>query len=93
MTEIKVGDIVLSTRGSDNGNYFAVIKLEGNKAFIADGKVRKLTSVKSKNIKHLKSVNLVISKEIIERLLKGQPVGNLKLNKAIRSQIEKIQED
>ncbi len=93
MTEIKVGDIVVSTHGHDKNSYFAVTKLEGNKAFIADGRTRKLPKAKSKNIKHLKSVDLVISKEITSMLQTGQPIGNENLYKAIRTQIEKIQED
>ncbi len=94
MTEtLKVGEIVLSTHGHDKGYYFAVTKIEGNKAFIADGRKRYLSNVKSKNVKHLKSVGLAVFNEIAKRLQMGQPVGNEKLYKAIKSQIEKIQED
>ncbi len=91
--KVSVGDIVLSTHGHDKGNYFVVTKIEGNKAFIADGRKRKISSAKSKNVKHLKSVFCAISKEIAVRIQMGQPVGNEKLYKAIKSQTEKIQED
>ncbi len=90
---LKQGDIVLSTRGHDEGNYFVVIKIEGTRAFIADGKKRKISSVKSKNIKHLKSVNVAVDNEIVTRFIAGKPVGNDKLQRAIKSQIQKIQED
>ncbi len=91
--QVKVGDIVLSTYGHDKGNYFAVTFLEGNKAFIADGRNRKFQKAKIKNIKHLKSVSVSIPNEIVGRIQAGQPVGNQVLFKAIKSQIENKQED
>ncbi len=93
MAGLKVGDIVLSTHGHDKGKYFAVTRLEGNKAFIADGRNRKISAVKSKNVKHLKSVFVAIPSEIANRIQTGKPVGNQILHKAIKTQTQKIQED
>ena len=91
--QVKVGDIVLSIQGHDKGSYFVVTKIEGNKAFIVDGKKRKFSSIKCKNIKHLKLVDVMVSKDIINRIQKGQPVGNKRVYKAINFQTKKIQED
>ncbi len=92
MAKVSVGDIVLSMRGHDKDNYFLVIDAQENKAFIADGRVRKLTSVKEKNVKHLKTVKVAILRDIAIRIRQGQPVGNERLFKAIRSELKK-QED
>lgn len=91
--QVKVGDIVLSIQGHDKGNYFVVTKTEGNMAFIADGRTRKYPSKKCKSIKHLKLVDVTVPNDIVTRIQTGQPVGNEKLYKAIKSQTIKIQED
>ncbi len=90
--KVNLGDIVFSTHGRDKGYYFLVVGVSQTKAYIADGKIRKLSSVKSKNQKHLKSVKIAVLEEIAIKIQNGQPVSNQKLFKAIKSQIKK-QED
>ncbi len=50
------GNIVISLSGREKGNYFVVSKVEGNYAFLVNGKTRTLTNPKKKNIKHLQIV-------------------------------------
>ena len=90
---VSSGDIVLSTKGRDKGKYFLVVKVEGKIAHISDGKVRRVTALKKKNVKHLKSVKFAVLTDIADCIEKGQPVGNQKLNKLIKSQIQNKQED
>ena len=90
---ISSGDIVLSTNGRDKGNYFLVVKVENGYAFISDGKIRQVTALKKKNIKHLKSVKFAVLNDIANCIEKGQPVGNKKLNRLIRAKIQNKQED
>lgn len=51
--EIQKGMIVRANAGRDKGRFFAVIGFLNEKAFIADGKTRKLENPKRKNIRHL----------------------------------------
>lgn len=55
--ELKKGLIVRSMAGRDKGEFFVVIELTENFAFIADGKNRKLENLKKKNQKHLALTN------------------------------------
>lgn len=55
--EIKQGLIVRSIAGRDKGEFFVVIELNKDFAFIADGKNRKLENLKKKNQKHLSLTN------------------------------------
>lgn len=46
-------DIVISLAGHDTGRAFVLLKTDGCTARIADGKSRKLSRPKSKNLRHL----------------------------------------
>ncbi len=52
-TTLHRGDVVFSLSGHDSGRYYAVIKTDGEYAWIADGKVRKVGNPKKKKAKHL----------------------------------------
>lgn len=58
--EAKIGMIVRSAAGHDRGNFLVITAVEGDFAFIADGKERKLEKPKKKRLKHLKLTNTVI---------------------------------
>ena len=51
--QIEQGSIVKSMAGHDKDRFYVVVSLEGDFAYIADGKVRKLESPKKKRLKHL----------------------------------------
>ena len=52
-TTLSRGDVVYSLCGRDGGRIYAVTQVEGEYAYIADGKVRKAGAPKRKKIKHL----------------------------------------
>ena len=47
------GLVVKAVAGRDNGKYFVILGKEDKYCFIADGKSRKLSNPKRKNIKHI----------------------------------------
>lgn len=51
---ITENSVVISTKGKDINKIYAVIKIEGNFAYLTDGKVKNLNNLKRKNLKHLK---------------------------------------
>ena len=57
---LRRGDVVYSLNGHDSGRYYAVICVEGEYAWIADGKVRKVGAPKKKKVKHLKILGQAI---------------------------------
>ncbi|MEF9983957.1 MAG: KOW domain-containing RNA-binding protein [Oscillospiraceae bacterium] len=57
---ISVGSVVKSKAGHDSNRFFAVIKLDGDFAFLCDGKLRTLDKPKRKRLKHLQKTNTVL---------------------------------
>ena len=67
----QLGSVVKAQAGRDSGGFFAVVGLEEEYCFIADGKSRKLERPKRKNIKHLSFTNSVIDlSEITDKKLR-----------------------
>ena len=61
-----VGLVVKSVAGRDKNRFYVIIKICGNRVYIADGKVRKLGCLKSKNLIHIKKTNKVIDVALFE---------------------------
>lgn len=79
--DIQNGRIVKASAGRDSGKYFAVVGEKDGFILIADGKTRKLSSPKRKNIRHLKftdktiGLNDITDKELrnVLRIYAGTP--------------------
>ena len=59
--DIVVRSVVCSKAGRDKGRFFAVLSLEDDFAYIADGDLRKLEKPKRKKLKHLAPTKTVFS--------------------------------
>ena len=90
---VNVGDLVISIAGRDKGKTFLVISIENEFVYLVDGKTRKVDKPKKKKIKHLKKVFTASLIKYAERIQNGESVGNEKLNRAIKAEQEKLQED
>ena len=51
---IEKGSVVRSLCGHDNGKNYIVLKVDGDFAFVCDGKLRQVSNPKKKRLKHLK---------------------------------------
>ena len=60
MRHLEKGRVVKAAAGRDKGSYFVITEMEENYVFIADGKRRKLSLPKRKNLKHLRFTDNVI---------------------------------
>lgn len=67
---MKVSDVVISKKGKYDGEMFFVIDVKDGFALLADGKKRKVTNPKKKNVLHLEKVG-VSSEAVRERLESG----------------------
>lgn len=54
------GSVVRAEAGRDGGGYFVIVEADEKYCLIADGKSRKLSSPKRKNIKHIRTTNSMI---------------------------------
>ena len=60
---IKAGTAVYSKAGHDRGRAYIVIRSEGERVWLSDGKTRTLKRPKVKNIKHVQPVKTVVISE------------------------------
>ena len=80
--EVLVGSVVRSLAGHDKGDYFIVLSVVGDCAYIADGKLRKVESPKRKKLKHIQISNKIAT-DLRERLDNNEAVENFEVRKAL----------
>ena len=80
--DIGLGSIVFSKAGRDKGDYYIVVALEGEYAYICDGKTRKCDKPKKKKLKHL-AVTKTVSKLICEKLNETGKVTNAEVRREL----------
>ncbi len=77
---IEKGSIVKASAGRDKGGFFVVLDTDGEFAYIADGRTRRIECPKKKKLIHLCATNTVIEgsletnpqiKKIISQFLNG----------------------
>ena len=82
MAEIKPSDIVQSLAGHDKSEVFFVLRTEETFAYVADGKNRKCSKPKRKNLKHLARVAESDS-QVAQRIRRGESVADSEVRKAL----------
>lgn len=81
----KVGDIVLSTKGRDCGNYFIVYAvIDENYVHLVDGDIRKLSKPKLKKIKHIKFTGVNLEK-IAKKINEGMRIFDQEVKSALNT--------
>ena len=93
MNKLSIGDVVISLKGRDKDRPYLVCEIDKDFAYIVDGKVRKVTSKKKKNVKHLKKVEGATEKELALKIQNGYPVGNDRVSRAVKAVKKIIRED
>lgn len=65
---LRYGQLVRSTAGRDNGFYYLIIDLIGDRFIhVVDGEKHPIAKPKKKNVKHVK-VTMMVAKEIEEKI-------------------------
>ncbi len=80
--DIGLGSIVFSKAGRDKNDYYVVVALEGEYAYICDGKTRKCDKPKKKKFKHM-TVTKTVSALIQEKLTQTGKVTNADVRRAL----------
>lgn len=78
------GRVVVSRRGRDAGQYLLVLYTEGDFAFVADGRIRRLEKPKKKRKKHLAPTGSVC--EEIASKLAGKTLLDAHLRRALEQE-------
>ena len=84
MKRVSVGDLVLSLKGRDKGEYLVVIGVNGSTLSLVNGKTRKVRSPKKKNAKHVKVIGVSALTELAEKI-NGSPVSDKRVRRLINS--------
>ncbi len=74
-TELKCGEIVCSLQGHDKGEFYVVVNLDGNFAFVCNGQNKLLSKPKRKNKNHLKTT-FVVNTEIAQKLEQKRQIND-----------------
>jgi len=81
---IRIGQVVRSKAGRDQGRYFIVVKKEGERVYLADGDLRRIEAPKKKNVKHIQVTNHVVS-EIASKIESGQNLSNREIRRELKT--------
>ena len=87
-----ISDVVVSTAGRDQGQFFYVIKEEQNFLYLANGKDRTLDKPKRKKRKHIQKV-LRSETRVAQKLRAGDKVLNGELRRDLASLSRDMQSD
>ena len=66
-----LGGVAISLSGRDKGRLYMIVKIDGDKVFLCDGKYRTLENPKPKNLKHVRLTPNFFA-EIVERAGQGK---------------------
>lgn len=82
MKAIEIGQIVISIAGRDKDEYYVVIDVKDDMAYVVNGLNRKLDYPKPKRFKHLQPTNM-IDKELALKLKQQLRVTNLEIRQVL----------
>ena len=88
--DINISDVVVSTKGRDQGQWFYVIAEDQTYLFLANGKDRTLDKPKRKKRKHVQKV-LRSETRVAEKLRLGDKVLNSELRRDLAYISQKMQ--
>ena len=63
---MEAGRVVWSKAGHDKHSFYMVVRMENGRAYIADGRRRKLDKPKAKNPAHLNSTKTIFEPETVK---------------------------
>lgn len=88
ISEDRLGRIVYSKKGRDQGKIFIIVKVINDQyVIVADGDFHKIESPKRKNIRHVQFTNLV-DHELVEMFRKNESPANHVIRKSIKGMLE-----
>jgi hypothetical protein len=84
-----IGRFAISKAGHDKTQIYVITAVEGDFAYLCDGRLKPLEKPKKKRVKHIQFVNAQVSQELLERLESGACVRNEEIKYAIKTYLEK----
>jgi len=89
---LRIGHLVVSTKGRDKGSYYLVVGIVNqSRVRVANGEGRKVENPKIKNIKHL-NIFEVIAGEVSHKAENGKRITNADIRKELKSLVKNFNE-
>ena len=88
--DINISDVVVSTAGRDQGNWFYVVRTDTDYLFLANGKDRTLEKPKRKKRKHVQKV-LRSETRVAGKIRQGDKVLNSELRRDLAFHASQMQ--
>ena len=85
--ELKKGMMAISKAGHDQGNWYVVLDIEGEYAFLVNGTTKKMDCPKKKKLKHLQPV-LKVPENLQEKLQTGKAWTNEEVKRALKLAVQ-----
>lgn len=79
-----IGNLIISKAGHDKGMRYIIIEEEGDFAYLADGKSRRLEKPKKKRKKHIQPVTHYDTSEVAKKLLNHEKISNEEIKRIIK---------
>lgn len=84
MVEYKLGQVVRSSAGRDQGDFFIVMALDELYLYLADGKNRRLESLKKKKKKHVQ-ITHTLAEDICQKLEQDDRITNADIRNSLKA--------
>ena len=84
-----IGRFAISKAGHDKAKVYVITAVEGDFAYLCDGRLKTLEKPKKKCAKHIQFVNAQVEQELLERLESGACVRNEEIKYALKTYLEK----
>ena len=81
--EVKKGMLAISKAGHDKDSWYVVLYIEGNYAYLVNGKTKTMDAPKKKKLMHLQPVN-VIPENLQEKMDNGKQWINEDVKRALK---------
>ena len=81
--ELRKGMLAISKAGHDQGNWYVVLKVEEEFAYLVNGTTKTMDHPKKKKLKHLQPV-LEVPENLQEKLQSGKPWTNEEVKRALK---------
>ena len=84
-----IGKFAISKAGHDKAQTYVITAVEGDYAYLCDGRLKPVEKPKKKRIKHIQLVNAQVDGEVVERLKCGACVRNEEIKYALKTYLMK----
>lgn len=85
-----LGMFAVSKAGHDLGQMYVILKEEGDMVWLADGRLKTVSSPKRKKKKHIQIVKTGLDEVLVNKIKNQQPINNEEIKYAIKCRNKEV---